>query len=125
MNLHNHYGGIFYRRTADQVADAHHGIEIDYWYMAQRISAHSNIIDFNLCTIIYDHLGNRFECKSIHQGDYKEWKEVIRKRMETHLLKVGVDKLMARRICRDIVISKDRLEPFDRQDFLHKKRNSL
>lgn len=121
MSLYNQIGGAFYRRTANQLADSHLGVKVDFWYMAKPISQNSNLIDLLLCTIIYDHKGNRFECKSIHHGDYKPWKEVIRLRLEAHMLKFGVDKLMAKRISRDIEISKKRLVPFSRQDFLFLK----
>lgn len=46
---------------------------------------------------------------------------VIQSRLEAHMTKVGVDRLMAKRICREIDISKDKLVPFNKQDFLHKK----
>lgn len=121
MNLFNHYGEKFYRRTADKVQDSHLGIKVDYWYMAKPISKTSPLIHLLICTIIYDHTGNRFECKSIHQGEYKPWKEVIRSRLESHMLKVEVDKLMAKRITRDMDISKAKLIPFDRQEFLFRK----
>lgn len=122
MSLFNHYGGIFYRRTADQLTDPHLGVKVDYWYMAQGISSKTNLIDLLICTIIYDHKGNRFECKSIHHGDYKPWKEVIRQRLEDHMLKFGVDKLMAKRIIRDLEITKNKMLPFNRQEFLYLRK---
>ncbi|MCZ2845613.1 MAG: hypothetical protein O2U61_03830, partial [Candidatus Bathyarchaeota archaeon] len=97
MSLFKDYGRIFYRRTAEELYDPHLGIIVDYWYMAKRINTKSSIIDLLICTIIYDHIGNRFECKSMHQGHYKPWKEVIRQRIENHMLKTGVDKLMTKR----------------------------
>ena len=122
MSLEKAYGGIFYRRSAETLREPHLGIEVDYWYMAKRISPTSRIIDLCICTLIYDHTGNRFECKSIHQGDYKTWKEVIRQRLEAHMLKEGVDKLMARRIARDLEVSKEKMLEFNREDFLYKNR---
>lgn len=121
MSLFHHHGGIFFRRTAEQLQDPHFGIMTDYWYMARRSCKSSVLIDLLICTILYDHTGNRFECKSIHHGDYKPWKEVIRQQMEDHMLKYGVDKLMAKRIVRDMEITKDKLVPFDRLDFLYRK----
>lgn len=120
MNLFNHYGGIFYRRTAEQVEDPHIGINLDYWFMAKRTTRNSEVIDLLICTNISDHVGNRFQCKSIHQGNYHLWKETIKQRMEAHMLKVGVDKLMTNRIIRDIEICKSKMIPFNRKDFLHK-----
>lgn len=122
MSLFNHYGGIFYRRTAEQVVDSHLGIKIDYWYMAKRTSEATSLIDLLICTVIYDYKGNRFECKSMHHGDYTPWKEVILQRMENHMLKVGVDKLMTKRIVRDLEITKNKMLPFDRQEFLYKRK---
>ena len=121
MSLFHHHGGIFYRRTAEQLQDPHLGINANYWYMARKASKSSSLIDLLICTILYDHKGNRFECKSIHHGDYKPWKEVIRHRMQDHMLKYGVDKLMAKRMVRDLEITKDKLVPFDRQEFLFRK----
>ena len=121
MSLFHHHGGIFYRRAAEQLQDPHFGIMTDYWYMAKRSCKSLVLIDLLICTILYDHTGNRFECKSIHHGDYKPWKEVIRQQMEDHMLKYGVDKLMAKRIVRDMELTKDKLVPFDRLDFLYRK----
>lgn len=121
MSLFKPYGGIFYKRSAARLSDSHLGINVDYWYMAKRISETSPIIDLCICTLIYDHLGNRFECKSIHQGDYRSWKEVIRKRIEEHMLHEGVDKLMAKRMARDTEITKAKIKEFDRSGFLYKK----
>ncbi|MCP9198405.1 hypothetical protein MKO06_00685 [Gramella sp. GC03-9] len=121
MSLEKAYGGIFYRRSVEKLSEPHLGIEVDYWYMAKRISENSPIIDLCICTLIFDHRSNRFECKSIHQGNYKTWKEVIRQRLEFHMLKEGVDKLMAKRIARDLEVSKEKMVEFNRSEFLYKK----
>ena len=106
VSLGKSNGNILYRNTGS-IQNPHEGVEIDYYFMAKRFGGSEYEITLRLWTVIIDSKGDIFCMYTSHNGHYSTWKEVISDRMKSHLFKVGVDNLHAKRLLRDFEIKKE------------------
>lgn len=83
------------------------GVEVDYYYMASSFAGSKEIISMMLWTVIVDKEGFVYAYRTSQIGAYDGWKELITVRIYNHLLDIGINSLITKRISRDKEIKKD------------------
>ncbi|TRO65486.1 hypothetical protein [Christiangramia sabulilitoris] len=107
MSLNHYIGNTLIKNQRSQPANTLGGIEIDYYFMASKFGGSQTEISLNLWTVLVDCDGFIYCMKTIHIGHFSTWKEVIKNRIKDHLVKIGIDSLIIKRLIRDIEIKKE------------------
>lgn len=106
MSLHRALSTLV-KNERSQILNTLENIETDYYFMASRFAKSREIISIWLWTVIVDSEGFVYCMKTTHIGDYYEWEQLIRNRIGKHLVALGVDNLIIKRMVRDINIKKE------------------
>ena len=89
--LFNITGNYVDERSAPMIKDANKRVDFDYYFSAKRMAPYSEYIRMKVYTTVKDGDGNIFNRITNHNGHYLLWKEVIKRRIESHLKDLGCD----------------------------------
>lgn len=107
-------GNTITKSQRNQPANTLGGIEVDYYFMANRFGGSKFEISMSLWTIIVDEEGYVYAMRTRHIGHFETWEDVIRGRIQQHIYSIGFDGLFVKRLVRDLEIKKDgHLIPYD------------